>query len=320
MTQNSLVHFDTAKRELVLATTIDEVKNIRDKAEALRAYAKQAGESLEMQNMIAEIKIRAERKAGELLKEIPKETGKRVDLTSSVDSTKLQSVGISRNQSSDWQKIADIPEDKFEKHIAEMKDSKEELTTASVIKLAKETKREEIKEQAKEAEPIKGKYRIIYADPPWAYGNTMPEYFGEQADHYPVMSIKELSELQIQDITEDNAVLFLWVTSPILEEVFGVIKAWGFQYKSSFIWDKIKHNMGHYNSVRHELLLICTKGSCMPDTNKLHDSVVSIERTEHSVKPEYFRTLIESLYTYGNKIELFARIKSDGWETFGNEL
>jgi N6-adenosine-specific RNA methylase IME4 len=164
-----------------------------------------------------------------------------------------------------------------------------------------------------------GKYRVIYADPPWSYGNTQPDYQTEQRDHYPVMSIKDLCALPIKDLAETDAVLFLWVTSPILEEAFQVIKAWGFQYKASFVWDKIKHNMGHYNSVRHEFLLVCVRGSCQPDERKLFDSVQSIERTEHSVKPEEFRQIIETLYPHGRRIELFARRRVEGWETYGNE-
>ena len=147
MTQSSLIHFDTAKKELAMANSIDEVKDIRDKAEALRAYAKQAGESLEMQNMIAEIKIRAERKAGELLKEqIPHEGGRPEKQSNDTtvfeieQSKTLKEIGISRDQSSTWQKIANIPEEKFEKHIAETKDSKQELTTASTVRLADEMK------------------------------------------------------------------------------------------------------------------------------------------------------------------------------------
>jgi N6-adenosine-specific RNA methylase IME4 len=173
--------------------------------------------------------------------------------------------------------------------------------------------------QKKYAELPTSKFRVIYADPPWEYGNSMPDYFTEQADHYQLMSTEQICAMNIKDISEDDAVLFLWVTSPILEDAFKVIEAWGFEYKTSFIWDKIKHNMGHYNSVRHEFLLVCTKGSCTPDNIKLFDSVISIERTEHSVKPEYFREIIETLYTEGRKIELFARIKPDGWEVYGNE-
>jgi len=65
----SLIHFDTAKRELALASSIDEVKQIRDQAEAIRQYIRQQKGSFEMQNQAAEIKLRAERRAGEMLRE-----------------------------------------------------------------------------------------------------------------------------------------------------------------------------------------------------------------------------------------------------------
>lgn len=176
------------------------------------------------------------------------------------------------------------------------------------------------KEENKEVAAPLGKYRVLYADPPWQYGNNLVSGYGAAVNHYPTMTIKELCELPVSQITEDNAVLFLWTTSPLLEESFAVIKAWGFKYKTSFVWDKVKHNMGHYNSVRHELLLICTKGSCLPDNKKLFDSVVEIERTnKHSEKPDEFREIIEALYTHGNKIELFSRKKVDGWEAWGND-
>jgi N6-adenosine-specific RNA methylase IME4 len=95
--------------------------------------------------------------------------------------------------------------------------------------------------------------------------------------------------------------------------------AWGFKYKAQFVWDKVKHNMGHYNSVRHEMLLVCTKGSCTPQVTKLYDSVQSIERAGHSVKPDEFRAIIDTLYPNGNRIELFARRPAEGWQTWGNE-
>lgn len=185
-----------------------------------------------------------------------------------------------------------------------------------------EIKRQEIKDQAKEIEPPEGKYRVIYADPPWQYNNTMPEYFKEQADHYPTMTIEEICNLPIKEKAEDNAVLFLWVTSPILEESFQVVKAWGFEYKASYIWDKVKHNMGHYNSVRHELLLICTRGSCMSDIAERYDSVLSIERGKHSEKPGEFRALIDTSYLKGKRIELFARGSKEikNWTFWGNEI
>jgi N6-adenosine-specific RNA methylase IME4 len=99
------------------------------------------------------------------------------------------------------------------------------------------------------------------------------------------------------------------------------VTAWGFEYKTSFVWDKVKHNYGHYNSVRHEILLVCTRGSYLPQTKKLFDSVQSIERSDkHSQKPEGFRRIIEAMYPQSKKIELFAREKPKGWDVYSNEV
>lgn len=208
---------------------------------------------------------------------------------------------------------------------------KEKLITGemSINQAHKEIKKEEKEIQRKiiretlDKQELKikdKKYRIIYADPPWQYNNAMPEYVTTPDDYYLLMTTEDICNMPVKNIAEKNAVLFLWTTSPHLPEALEVVKAWGFEYKTTFIWDKVKHNMGHYNSVRHEILLVCVRGSCTPDVKKLHDSVVVIERTEHSKKPDYFRELIESLYIYGNKIELFAREVKDGWDKFGNQL
>ena len=98
----------------------------------------------------------------------------------------------------------------------------------------------------------------------------------------------------------------------------------GFIYKASFVWDKIKHNYGHYNSVRHEFLLVATRGSCLPDRRELDDSVVQLERGRHSAKPSYFRDLIDRLYVppdHGvDRIELFARGELPlWWDAWGYE-
>lgn len=175
----------------------------------------------------------------------------------------------------------------------------------------------------KESLPLpKGKYQIIYADPPWFYGQ---EQHGKEeqetvlASHYPSMPTEDICALPIKDLAADNSVLFLWTTSPKLFESKSVIDAWGFDYKTSMIWDKVKHNVGYYVSVRHEFLLICTRGSYLPDSNKLVDSVQTIERTKHSEKPERFYEIIEEMYQ-GKKIELFSRKKRKEWDSWGNQL
>lgn len=169
-----------------------------------------------------------------------------------------------------------------------------------------------------------GKYRVFYADPPWSYGDKCDAggvQSGGAEKHYPSMTISELAALPVADRSADDAVLFLWVTSPLLPDGLKLATQWGFSYKSAFIWDKVRHNMGHYNSVRHELLLICVKGSCTPDVQQLFDSVQSIEKTDkHSEKPEEFRNIIDTLYPHGPRIEMFRRGEApQGWTVWGNE-
>ena len=213
-------------------------------------------------------------------------------------------------------------------------EQKEKLRSGeeSVNKVYNEIKRAEKKEERRQrhedvndVELSEKKYRVIYCDPPWQYNDsgviTENDNYGRAERHYPTMSLTQLSELSIKDIADDNAILFMWSTSPMLTSALELVNSWGFKYKTSFVWDKVKHNFGHYNSVRHELLLVCTRGSCTPDNLKLFDSVQQIERTRvHSEKPEEFRKIIDTLYTWGNKIELFARKKTSGWDVWGNQI
>jgi len=146
-----LVKWEQAKSAIAEAKSVDELKLIRNKAEAWRYAAKQAKESLEVQNDIAEIKIRAERRCGEFLKEMPKQHGARPADTESQDVTPqtLSNLGITKNDSSKWQLIADIPEDKFETHIEQTKKKKKELTTSGTLKIAKKEKQERAVENIK---------------------------------------------------------------------------------------------------------------------------------------------------------------------------
>lgn len=171
--------------------------------------------------------------------------------------------------------------------------------------------------------PTDKKYQVIYADPPWEYDSSLPQKYGDVEKHYSVMSITDICAMPIKDISDKDCVLFLWVTSPKLPLAFKVMEAWGFDYKTSFVWDKVGHNVGYYNSVRHEFLLIGGKGQSTPtmDKKKLHDSVITIEKSDkHSEKPEEFRKLIEELYPNTQKIELFARTKVTGWDQWGNQI
>jgi N6-adenosine-specific RNA methylase IME4 len=164
--------------------------------------------------------------------------------------------------------------------------------------------------------PLQGTYRIIYADPPWKYiGLNGADKYGHAERHYDCLTDEQLCQYNpgggkrlVREMVDDNAVLFIWVPSPLLERCFSVIRAWGFESKASFAWDKLQHNMGHYNSVRHEFLLICTRGHITPDVPKLLPSVVRIARSKvHSQKPEEFYDIIETMYDHGHELELFCR-------------
>ena len=173
-----------------------------------------------------------------------------------------------------------------------------------------------------------GKYRVIYADIPWKYDVDLSSGTTRSPENnYPVMDLDEIKAfgIEIEKIANKDCILFMWITAPKLNWMNDVLQAWGFDYKTNLIWDKIKPNMGHYSSVRHEILIIAGKGTCSPTcdgkTIQSVDSVQSIEKTnKHSEKPEEFRKIIEKLYPDSKKIELFARGKApQGWVFWGNQ-
>src|SRR5208282_1623032 len=138
----ALIRYDAARRALAAAHRVDEVKAIRDKAEAVRVYAKQAGD-FELQNQAAEIRIRAERRAGELLvgmqtsgERQAKERGRPTKVSSP---TTLPKLGITRDQSSKWQRLARMIDDvTFDKAVAQAKERDGELTTAGLLRAVRE--------------------------------------------------------------------------------------------------------------------------------------------------------------------------------------
>ncbi len=175
----------------------------------------------------------------------------------------------------------------------------------------------------------KGKYQVIYADPPWEYDVDLSSGATRSPENnYPVMGLEELVKFGegVQELANKDCILFLWITAPKLNWMMDILNAWGFEYKTNLIWDKVKPNMGHYSSVRHEILTIAGRGTCSPTcdgkTIQSIDSVQSIEKSaRHSEKPNEFIRIIEKLYPDKKKIELFARNKEKrtGWSYWGQE-
>ena len=147
----ALIRYDAARKAIAAAHRVDEAKKIRDKAEAVRTYAKLAGD-LDMQNMAAEIRIRAERRAGQLLLDMEKNPGRRgagrprkdgTRVTSSTDTTakapKLEDIGVTKDQSSKWQRLALlVDEATFERALVQAREKNGELTNAALLREIRE--------------------------------------------------------------------------------------------------------------------------------------------------------------------------------------
>ena len=173
------------------------------------------------------------------------------------------------------------------------------------------------------------KYQIIYADPPWSFKTWSDKGKGKSADnHYSVMNKQDIQNLCVQDICEDNAVLMLWVTAPCLIEGIGLIEKWGFTYKTiAFTWVKKNKKadswfwgMGYYTRSNAEFCLLATKGKTLPRISHSVHSVIDAPIRRHSQKPDIVRDKIVELMGDLPRIELFARDKHKGWDSWGNEV
>lgn len=116
--------------------------------------------------------------------------------------------------------------------------------------------------------PRAGRYRIVLADPPWRFETRSPQGAGRSPDrHYPTMTVEEIAALPVARIAAPDAVLFLWVYSPLLDRAFEVIRAWGFNYRSlAFVWLKTTRagwpriSTGYHTRQEVELCLLATRG------------------------------------------------------------
>ena len=161
-------------------------------------------------------------------------------------------------------------------------------------------------------------YDVIYADPPWSYDAETTAPNREIENHYSTMDLEEIKAMDVP--ADDEAVLFLWATAPKLEEALSVVEAWGFEYRTNIVWDKMCKGLGHWARIQHELLLIGRRGKFpTPDTGQKPDSVIQSKRGEHSKKPRKVRRIIDDAYPDASKIELFARDSIAGWDVWGDE-
>lgn len=172
------------------------------------------------------------------------------------------------------------------------------------------------------------KYQIIYADPPWKYKVYSKKGEGRSAEnHYSTMSMEDIGNMPVGKLADKNCVLFLWLTFPTMKEALEILDKWGFKYKTvAFVW--IKQNkkspslfmgLGFWTRANAEICILATKGNPKRESKKVHQVIVSPIR-EHSRKPDETRDRIVELMGDLPRIELFARQKVDGWDSWGNEI
>ena len=185
------------------------------------------------------------------------------------------------------------------------------------------------------------KYNVIYCDPPWKIkaGRPLKGYKMENGKQlfiptsnksrdtkYPSMTIEQIKNLQVSEITANDAHLYMWVTNSHLPFAFEIIKQWGFEYSTTIVWAKNRMGggLGGTFKITTEFLLFARKGK-LKALKTIDSTWHNVKRTyengypKHSKKPDYFYELIEQT-SPGIKLEMFARQKREGWDIWGNEL
>jgi N6-adenosine-specific RNA methylase IME4 len=336
-----LVKYDAACRAVADAKTVDEVKDIRDKAIAMGAYARQA-KNRDLEADAIEIRLRATRRLDQL-RQAQKETvglntgAKGIGTSVRVDEKPtLASQGVDKNLAHQARTLGALTDDKFEQVITEARDA---VTRAvKTVMRGAEIEQESVGHSddirdgctvadLDELTSAAKKFSVIYADPPWTFKVYSGKGKQRSADrHYDTQSLDDIKAMPVEKLAADDCALLLWAVLPELPGALDVIKAWGFTYKTvAFTW--IKENrggnglfwgMGYWTRANAEVCLLATRGSPKRQAMDVHQVIMS-PVSEHSRKPDEAQVRIERLLP-GPYLELYGRRPSPGWTVWGNEI
>jgi len=160
-------------------------------------------------------------------------------------------------------------------------------------------------------------FATIYADPPWAYANQGTR--AATGNHYRTLTVEQITSMPIRRLAADRAHLWLWTTNGFLFECPRLFAAWGFEFKSSYVWVKPQMGIGNYLRNAHELLLLAVRGG-LTGAAKDVMSWGRFDRAGHSAKPEAIRRKVVERISPGPRLELFGRSPVDGWTVLGNQI
>ena len=333
-----LVLLTRAERMLAEARDIDTVRDLRDKAQAAKAWAKKAGVSKKIILHAATIKVQAERRLGEMLQELPlakaapgnQYRAKTLDRSQTATGpVRLQDLGITKSDSSRAQQIARLPAATFHRYVERTVKAGQEPTSAGLLRLAKEQNAQTTATPRGNPGPrvihslqslVKAgrRFGTIYADPPWSFHDRASR--GAANNHYPTMTLRQILMEPVAGLAAEASHLHLWCPSAILPDALQVVAAWGFEYRSTFVWVKPQLGVGHYWRCSHEILLLAIRGN-LPFRDHSQRSWIQADRRRHSEKPDEVRTLIEKV-SPGPYLELYGRVVPDNpdWTVYGNQV
>jgi N6-adenosine-specific RNA methylase IME4 len=161
------------------------------------------------------------------------------------------------------------------------------------------------------------RFGCIYADPPWLYDNQGTR--AATGNHYEGLTVAQLCEMPVLSLAADDAHLHLWTTNAFLFECPRIFAAWGFEFRSSFVWVKPQMGIGNYWRNSHEILLTAIRGDAKRFNDHSLVSWLECDRGAHSAKPEQVRSMLERA-SPGPNLELFGRLPADKWTVWGNQI
>lgn len=291
MSEDKLAVLTAIDRQLARVVTVDEAKEIRDKAEAIRVYAKSARLGLGIQNEAARVKIRAEQRAGEMLKLIQRTQGRRgaTGLRSIMERSQIPPVMGHR-----WQAMTVVPEKRILALAAEWTEKGKPLTSSAVFKIARGPK--------PPPQPIEtpgfatGPFQTLVIDPPWPIAKVVLDrrpVEREQMD-YPTLDLEKIRALPIERLANpDGCHVYLWVTHRFLPVGLECFEKWGVRYECVLTWIKPtaqplwwKFNTEHVLFGKVGSLAPLIKGQAVGFT---------APQQRHSHKPEAFYQLVRTV-------------------------
>jgi N6-adenosine-specific RNA methylase IME4 len=317
-----VITIDAALQALASANTPDELIRLSNQAAALQVYARRAKLGMVAQNRCGELRLRAERKLGELLTTTPRLHGRPKSVPDENTFPSLSELGVpDRKLSHRAQRIAAVPAGEFEAYFRDAQNEGWEITTRGLLCQSERRQASSRNRQrivgGRVADLIKfartrPRMGCIVIDPPWPIEGSALPYMDVQVDDLKLLPIRELAR--------ERCHIHLWTLPNSYHRLaYEIVERWGFRVVSEFVWCKTQVGRGHYWRMSHEILLTAVQGQDDRFDDRGLRSWIEAPRGRHSEKPDEVREMIERA-SPSPRLELFARKVVPGWFAWGHEI